>query len=104
MSDTVIGVGAALTASALYAVAVGLQALEARQVPTEHSLQVSLLTRLVRRPLWLLGAATGFLGWVLQAVALSVAPLTLVEPILATSLAFVLLLERVRVRRARRPA
>jgi drug/metabolite transporter (DMT)-like permease len=92
MSDTVIGVGAALAASALYAVAVGLQALEARQVPTEHSLQVSLLTRLVRRPLWLLGAATGFFGWVLQAFALSVAPLTLVEPILATSLVFVLLL------------
>jgi drug/metabolite transporter (DMT)-like permease len=92
MDDTLTGVGAALTASALYGVAVGLQALEARRVPAGHSLQVSLLTRLARRPLWLLGAATGLLGWVLQAFALSVAPLTLVAPTLATSLVFLLLI------------
>jgi drug/metabolite transporter (DMT)-like permease len=92
MNGTLTGVGAALTASALYGVAVGLQALEARRVPARHSLQVSLLTHLARRPLWLLGAATGLLGWVLQAFALSVAPLTLVAPTLATSLVFLLLI------------
>jgi drug/metabolite transporter (DMT)-like permease len=91
-SGTLTGVGAALTASTLYGVAVGLQALEARRVPATHSLRVSLLTRLARRPLWLLGAATGLLGWLLQAFALSVAPLTLVEPTLATSLVAILLI------------
>jgi len=92
MNGTLTGVAAALAASALYGVAVGLQALEARRVPPRHSLQVSLLTRLARRPLWLLGAATGLLGWGLQAFALSVAPLTLVAPTLATSLVFLLLI------------
>ena len=92
MNGTLTGVAAALAASALYGVAVGLQALEARRVPPRHSLQVSLLTRLARRPLWLLGAATGLLGWALQAFALSVAPVTLVAPTLATSLVFLLLI------------
>jgi drug/metabolite transporter (DMT)-like permease len=104
MSRELAGALVAVLAAALYGIAVGLQALEARRVPAEHVLRVSLVRRLVRRPLWLTGAVVGAVGWVLQGVALSFAPLTLVEPALAFSLVFLLLIgarvlsERVGVR------
>ena len=91
MNQHLAGVLVALAAAALYSVAVGLQAVEARQAPREDTLRFALLGRLIRRPLWLAGAITGILGWVLQAVALSFAPLTLVEPTLAASLVFLLI-------------
>ena len=90
MSDQVLGAVAAIAAAALYSAAVTLQAIEARRVPASHALRVSLLGRLLQRPLWLLGAATGILAWCLQAVALGYAALTLVEPILALTLVFLL--------------
>lgn len=91
MNHQLAGVLVALAAAALYSVAVGMQAIEARQAPREDTLRFALLGRLIRRPLWLAGAITGVLGWVLQAVALSFAPLTLVEPALAASLVFLLI-------------
>jgi drug/metabolite transporter (DMT)-like permease len=91
MNQHLFGVLVALAAAALYSIAVGLQAVEARRAPAEDTLRFALLGRLIRRPLWLAGAATGILGWVLQAVALSFAPLTLVEPTLAASLVFLLI-------------
>jgi drug/metabolite transporter (DMT)-like permease len=98
MSDTAAGLIVALIAAALYAVAVGLQALEARRAPEEHSLRLSLLGFLTRRPLWLLGAVLGFVGWGAQAVALSRAPLTLVEPALAATPVFLLLIASITFR------
>src|SRR6266536_1232225 len=84
------GLVAAFATAVLYASAVALQALEARKVPREHSLRPSLLTRLLRRPLWLLGTALAALGWAAQVGALLLIPLTLVEPTLAVSLVVVL--------------
>jgi drug/metabolite transporter (DMT)-like permease len=92
VSRPLLGAIVAVLAAALYGIAVGLQALEARRVPAEHALRVSLVGRLVRRPLWLTGAVVGAIGWALQAVALSFAPLTLVEPALALSLVFLLVI------------
>jgi drug/metabolite transporter (DMT)-like permease len=94
MSRLLIGLAAAFAASALYSAAVGLQALEARRVPHEHALRISLLRRLVRRPLWLAGTALGLLGWALQTLALVFAPLTVVQPALAASLVFLLVVGR----------
>ena len=91
MNQHLAGVLVALAAAALYSVAIGLQAVEARQAPSQETLRFALLGRLIRRPLWVAGAITGVLGWVLQAVALSFAPLTLVEPTLAASLVFLLI-------------
>lgn len=91
MNSHLAGILVALAAAALYSVAVGLQAFEARRAAAEHRLRFGLLRGLSRRPLWLVGAATGVAGWVLQAVALSFAPLTLVEPTLAASLVFLLI-------------
>jgi hypothetical protein len=90
MPDLLTGVLAALGASALYAVGMGLQALEAREAPPERALRFSLFLRLVRSPRWLLGTAVGLAGWIVQAFALTRAPLTLVQPLLGTSLVFLL--------------
>jgi drug/metabolite transporter (DMT)-like permease len=81
---------AACAASAMYNVAIALQALEAREVPPEHGLRPSLLLRLLRRRRWLAGAALNLLGWPLQTVALLWAPLTVVQPCLAAGLLLLL--------------
>jgi drug/metabolite transporter (DMT)-like permease len=96
------GVALALTTSVLYACAIGLQALEARAAPAEDHLRVSLLRRLVRRPRWILGTLLALAGWAAQVGALLLIPLTLVEPALATSLVFLLLIARVLGERAGR--
>jgi drug/metabolite transporter (DMT)-like permease len=88
--DVVAGLALAFTTAILYATAVGLQALEARQAPAEQHLRVSLLARLVRRPRWLIGTGLALLGWVAQVGALLLIPLTLVEPALAMSLVVLL--------------
>jgi drug/metabolite transporter (DMT)-like permease len=85
VSGRSLGVGAAFAAAALYAAAIALQAIEARRTPREHALRLSIVTVLSRRPLWIIGATLGFLGWAVQAFALARAPLTLVEPTLAVT-------------------
>src|SRR5205085_1413257 len=57
---------------------------------TERGMRLSMLGHLVRRPRWVLASALALLGWPLQLLALSLAPLTLVQP--ALSLGLVLLL------------
>jgi drug/metabolite transporter (DMT)-like permease len=74
----------------LYNTSIALQALEARQVPEEHSLRLSLLGRLVRDRRWLGATALGFLGWPFEVVALLLAPLTVVQPCLASGLILLL--------------
>jgi hypothetical protein len=90
MPGILTGIAAAAAASTLYAGGIALQALEARQAPVEQALRLSLFRRLVGRPLWLGGTALGLAGWVLQTVALTRAPLTLVQPLLGLSLVLLL--------------
>jgi hypothetical protein len=90
MPGILTGIAAAAAASALYAAGMALQALEARAAPVEQALRLSLFRRLVGRPLWLGGTALGLAGWVLQTVALTRAPLTLVQPLLGLSLVLLL--------------
>src|ERR1700753_3211808 len=87
-----LGIVAAIGASLLYNASIALQALEAREVPGEHSLRVSLIGRLVRNRRWLGATALGFLGWPLEIVALLLAPLTVVQPCLASGLVLLLFL------------
>jgi drug/metabolite transporter (DMT)-like permease len=87
----VLGMLLAFAASALFNVAVAVQALDARTVPSDHSLRVSLLWQLARRPRWRLGLALAFIGWPLHAAALLLAPLTAVQPALAAGLLILLL-------------
>jgi drug/metabolite transporter (DMT)-like permease len=93
MTSTVaLGALAAAGASACYEVSYALQALEARRVHVFRTVQVSLFARLARRPLWLTAIALAVGGWPLQLLALSLAPLTLVQPVIALGVVLLLVL------------
>jgi drug/metabolite transporter (DMT)-like permease len=85
-----LGIVAAVGASALYNTSIALQALEVRQVPGEHSLRLSLIGRLVRKKRWLGATVLGLAGWPLEIGALLLAPLTVVQPCLASGLILLL--------------
>src|SRR5687768_6615660 len=80
-----LGVLAALISAVLYAVGVTLQAVEASKMPADESLRPALLRHLCRRPRWLAGTGCVAGGWGMQAVALPLAPLAVVQPALAVS-------------------
>lgn len=92
-----LGIVAAVGASLLYNISIALQALQAREVPHEHSLRPSLLGRLVRNRRWLLATAIGLAGWPLEIAALLLAPLTVVQPCLASGLILLLWLGATRL-------
>ena len=85
-----LGIVAAVVASLLYNASIALQALEARQVPHEHGLRPSLLGRLLRNRRWLGATALGLAGWPFEIAALLLAPLTVVQPCLASGLVLLL--------------
>ncbi len=85
-----LGIAAAVAASLLYNASIALQALEAREVAAEHSLRPSLMGRLVRNRRWLGATALGLAGWPLEIAALLLAPLTVVQPCLASGLLLLL--------------
>ncbi|HEX3805563.1 MAG TPA: hypothetical protein VHV52_02180, partial [Gaiellaceae bacterium] len=91
MREAIAVLLAALTAS-LYALSTSLQALEARGTSRETALRASLLRELVRRRRWVVGALAGLLAWPLQAVALAVGSLALVQPTLGFGLVALLVL------------
>jgi len=91
-TDAALGALTAAGASACYEVSYALQALEARRVKLYRTVQVSLLARLARRPLWLGAMGLAVAGWPLQLLALSLAPLTLVQPVLALGVVLLLVL------------
>ena len=74
----------------LYNASIAFQALEAREVPGEHSLRPSLIGRLIKNKRWLGATALGLVGWPLEIVALLLAPLTVVQPCLASGLILLL--------------
>jgi drug/metabolite transporter (DMT)-like permease len=85
-----LGIVAAVGASLLYNASIALQALQVRGVAHEHSLRPSLLGRLVRNRRWLGATALGLAGWPLEIAALLLAPLTVVQPCLASGLVLLL--------------
>ncbi|HET7484879.1 MAG TPA: hypothetical protein VFJ64_05815 [Solirubrobacterales bacterium] len=92
-----LGIVAAVGASLLYNTSIAFQALEARQVSHDHSLRPSLIGRLVRNRRWLGATALGLVGWPLEIVALLLAPLTVVQPCLASGLILLLWLGATRL-------
>jgi drug/metabolite transporter (DMT)-like permease len=92
MGSTVIGAALACLASCLFNAAIAIQALEARKVPQQYGLRLTLLRRLINRPRWLGGTALGVLALPLQTVALLFAPLTVVQPCDAAGLLLLLYL------------
>ena len=92
MGSVIAGVALAALASVLFNTAIVIQASEARAVPDEHGLRLSLLGRLMKRPRWLLGAALGLAAFPLQTAALLWAPVTAVQPADAAGLLVLLFL------------
>lgn len=92
-----LGIAAAVVASLLYNTSVALQALEAREAPGEHGLRPSLLGRLLRNRRWLGATALGLLGWPFEIAALLLAPLTVVQPCIASGLLLLLWLGATRL-------
>jgi len=80
----------ALAAALLFGVGTVLQARAARQVPDEEAMRAGLLVRLARQPVWLAGIVADALGFVLQAIALAVGRIVVVQPLLATAVVFAL--------------
>jgi drug/metabolite transporter (DMT)-like permease len=85
-SELAGGFGIALLAAIAYDSGYALQAFEARRAPIEQSMRPALLAHLVRRPIWLAAIGLAIVGWALQVLALTKAPLTLVQPVLALGL------------------
>jgi hypothetical protein len=83
-------VGAALGAAVTFAVAAVAQQRAAAQSQGGAAVDPALLLRLARRPLWLAGMGATLATFALQAVALRLGSLTVVEPVLATGLVFAL--------------
>ena len=75
-----------LGAACLYALASVLQQRAASAVPAEHSLRLTLLTRLIARPLWLAGVAADLTGFLLEAAALGIGSLAVVQPLMVLGL------------------
>lgn len=90
MGELALGAVAAVTASALFSAGLVLQSLEARTVPAQHSLRLSLIRRLLGRRRWVLGGALMVVGFGFHVGALLLAPLTVVQPSLAAGLVVLL--------------
>lgn len=86
-----------------YALSNVLELTEAEQVPDEYALRVGLMTRLIRRPRWLLGLLSDVFGYICQAAALALAAVVFVEPMLALAIVFSLLLGALMTHRRLRP-
>ncbi len=92
MGELLLGAIAAVIASALFSVGVVLQAAEARQVPAAGALRPAVIAQLLRRRRWVLGGALMLVGFAFHAGALTLAPLTVVQPALAAGLLVLLAL------------
>ncbi len=82
----------ALLAAFVYGSGVVLQQRAALQAPPELAARPTLLLRLLRHPLWLLGLVADVAAFGFQALALHKGSLTIVQPLITTSLLFTLAL------------
>lgn len=98
-AERAVAVACAVAAAFFYALSNVLQQHEAEQVAEADTLKLGLLTRLVRRPRWVVGMGADVGGYGFEALALGIGTLVLVEPILSTSLLLSLFLGRVITKR-----
>ena len=85
-----LAVPVALAGAGSFAVSAVLQQRDARDAPAGDSLSWRLIADLLRRRAWLLGMGCVLLGFAFQATALSLAPVAVVEPLIATELVLAL--------------
>jgi drug/metabolite transporter (DMT)-like permease len=80
----------ALVAAAAFAASAVLQQRAARLEPASDSLRFRLLLDLFHRPIWLAGVACMIVAYLVQAIALYLGNVALVEPLIAMELVFAL--------------
>jgi drug/metabolite transporter (DMT)-like permease len=102
-SGQALAVGLALAGSASYSIAVVTQQRAAARLPSGRAFDVMVLLQLARRPAWLAGLAAVIGGVALQATALALGKLVVIEPVFASGLLFALVLAAYRDRRRLRP-
>lgn len=85
-----ISVLLAVVAAVLLALACAVEQDSAGRLPDEQALKLSLLTRLLRTPRWLVGIGLAAVSFPIQATALGMGSLVVVEPILASGIALAL--------------
>jgi drug/metabolite transporter (DMT)-like permease len=90
MAMTFVVVILALVAAGCFAVATVAEQHAAYEVPDDSAHGIHLLFTLMRRPLWWGGFGGNIGGFVVQAVALGLGSLLLVQPLLVTALLFAL--------------
>jgi hypothetical protein len=101
---TLLAGGLAVLAALLFAIASVAQRGAAAEVPDDEARGGRLIARLVRSPRWWAGTVGDTGGFVVQAAALGVGSLLLVQPLLVTTVLFALPLEaRLTGRRIGRP-
>jgi drug/metabolite transporter (DMT)-like permease len=83
----------ALVAAFLFALGLVLQEQAASALPPE-SVGAGFLVRLARRPVWLLGLGAQIAGFVVQAIALGIGRMVIVQPLLVATIVFALPLGR----------
>lgn len=88
----IAGIAVAVGAACCYELAYVMQALETRSAGGGERLRAGLLGRLVKRPRWVAGTALSGVGALMQVWALTLAPLTVVQPTLALGLVLLLVL------------
>ncbi|HVT22734.1 MAG TPA: DMT family transporter [Mycobacteriales bacterium] len=89
-ASVAVAVPCALGAAVAFAVANVEQMRAARVTEAPAEVSATLLVRLARSRKWLIGLATAVGGFGLQAVALFLAPVVLVQPLIVTELLFAL--------------
>jgi len=100
-----LGIGLAVVGACCFAVGVTLQHQGVGLVRTGETLHPSSLAALIRIPRWWLGVASSSVGAVLHAVALGIAPLTVVQPVGVMALGLTAIINaRVSGQRLTRPA
>jgi drug/metabolite transporter (DMT)-like permease len=95
---TAAGIALALAASVAYAFATAIEAGEDRKAPLRRGGRLSLFLALARRPRWLAGTGLMILAWPLQILALTFAPITVVQPLLSTTQLVLLAVARTKLK------
>lgn len=99
-----VAIGLAITAAASFAVANVVQQRVAAKLRSGTAFDSGVLLKLIRRPLWLAGLGLVIVSLSLQATALGLGRLVVIEPVLASSLLFALALSARADRRRMRPS
>ena len=88
--NTTLAIVFSLLAALLFAVAAVLQQKGTEGLSDDDAVGAGFLAKLLRRKVWLAGIAADTLGFVVQAIALALGSLLLVQPLLVTTLLFAL--------------